>query len=87
MQRENYLVNERELHKNKMQNQKHEGLFPNSNDRNGVRSIGKEALSEQDKHLSPNTKKHETIPISPPRNEYRPKFDPTYNPFVPNDAA
>ena len=26
------------------------------------------------------------MPVSPLRNEYKPKVDPTYNPFVPDDT-
>jgi hypothetical protein len=42
VERQNNFINERELQKNKLQNQKHEGLFPNSSDRNKIRSFGKQ---------------------------------------------
>ena len=85
-QRQNYLVNERELQKNKLQNQKHQGLFPNSSDHNKVRSLGKQQnIPVQDKKISPMNERNPQMPLSPKRHEPKAKFDPTYNPFVPDD--
>lgn len=42
-ERQNNFINDREIQKIKMQNQKHEGLFPSSSDHNRVRSFGKQA--------------------------------------------
>jgi hypothetical protein len=86
-QRQNNFINERELQKNKLQNQKHEGLFPTSSDR--VRSQGRQQQQapEQDHHQSPKINRQDNFPVSPKKNEYKPNFDPSYNPFVPDDAA
>jgi len=49
----------------KLQNQKHEGLFRNSNDHNPVRSLGKnvaQVLPEKDKGVN---NYPEPVPVSP----------------------
>lgn len=86
--RQNNFINERELQKNKLQNQKHEGLFPNSSDHQRVRSYGKQAVPEQDKHVSPRSPQGNFNPVSPKKHQ-NPSypFDPSYNPFVKDDAA
>jgi len=90
-QRQNYFINEREQQKNKLQNQKHEGLFPNSSDYNKVRSLGKQNhIPEQDRVLSPKKDNAQNIPLSPRKNERsddRGRYDPSYNPFVPDEAV
>ena len=86
-ERVNNLVNERELQKNKLQNQKHEGLFPSSSDHNRVRSYGKQNVPEQDRNVSP--KPYQPMPASPRRRhptETPQHFDPSFNPFVKDDA-
>jgi hypothetical protein len=74
--RQNNLINERELQKIKMQNQKHEGLFPSEQQR--VRSYGKQPpiITEQEHHQPF---------VSPPPLINKPKSpepNPNFNPFV-----
>lgn len=81
--RENNFINEREIQKNKLQNQKHEGLFPSSSDSNRVRSSGKQQypqyIPEKDRaepRLSP-------YPVNPPfKKALSPEVEPAFNPFV-----
>jgi hypothetical protein len=75
----------------KLQNQKHEGLFPTSSDHNRVRSYGKQPLPivpEQDRGtLPPNYGKFSpTSPKKVSSPDYEPRFDPAYNPFVKDDT-
>lgn len=82
--RENHFINEREIQKSKMQNQKHEGLFPNSSDHNRVRSYGKQAdlIPEKDKA----DQKVSPYGVNPLKKAASPDidkgFNPDYNPFV-----
>lgn len=81
--RQNNFINEREIQKIKMQNQKHEGLFPSSSDHNRVRSFGKQPqpVPENDNYepkyaqQAPPVKKA----LSPVADK---NFNPDFNPFV-----
>lgn len=84
--RENHFINEREIQKSKMQNQKHEGLFPNSSDHNRVRSFGKQLQAELIPEKDKADQKVSPYGVNPLKKAASPEIDkgynPNYNPFV-----
>jgi hypothetical protein len=76
----------------KMQNQKHEGLFPNSSDHNKVRSYGKQQIvaepivPERDRGEGKNNPyPNVSLPVNGPASPRGRQQEPISNPFVRDD--